>query len=61
MMNLDCADLADADPLLYGQLVKYPAEVIVLLDQEAHTIWAQGAAGGALDDGTQLTARHLDV
>lgn len=60
MMNLDCEDLAQADPLLYSQLVKYPAEVIVLLDQEAHTIWAQGA-GDALDDGTQLTARHLGI
>ena len=60
MMNLDCADLAEGDPVLYQQLVRYPAEVVVLLDQEAHTIWAH-FAGASPDAGPQFTARHLDL
>ena len=57
-MNLDCADLAEFDAVLYGQLVSYPAEVIVLLDQEAHTIWAH-CTGAPADAGPQFTVRHL--
>ena len=60
VMNLDCADLAEGDPVLYQQLVRYPAEVVVLLDQEAHTIWAH-FAGASPDAGPQFTARHLDL
>ena len=59
-MNLDCADLAEGDPVLYQQLVRYPAEVVVLLDQEAHTIWAH-FAGASPDAGPQFTVRHLDL
>ena len=55
VMNLDCADLAQGDPVLYGQqLVRFPAEVIVLLDQEAHTIWAHFTGRVALDAGAAV-------
>ena len=57
-MNLDCADLAEGDPVLYQQLVRYPAEVVVLLDQEAHTIWAH-FAGASPDAGARSSRRAI--
>jgi DNA replication licensing factor MCM4 len=49
VLNVDAADVLGFDPTLYAQLVKYPSEVITLMDEEARALVAElaAAAGGA--------------
>ena len=46
VLNVDAADVLAFDPTLYAQLVKYPSEVITLMDEEARTLVAELATGG---------------
>lgn len=45
VINVDCADIASTDPILYSNLIAYPTEVIPLMDQEAQ------ALASSMDDG----------
>ena len=49
VLNVDAADVLAFDPTLYAQLVKYPSEVITLMDEEARTLVAELAAAAASD------------
>ena len=40
VLNIDAADVAAFDGALYAQLIKYPSEVITLLDEEARQLGA---------------------
>lgn len=40
MLNVDCANIAAADPTLYAHLLSCPTEVIPLMDTEARNLAA---------------------
>lgn len=46
-LNLDCAHLYSAEPLLYQHLLYYPTEVIALFDLAASQVMSSLAAGGS--------------
>ncbi len=47
-MNVDCANIAEFDPVLYGHLVAYPTEVIPLMDEVAQEVALQGEGPDAV-------------
>lgn len=52
VLNIDCADIAMMDPVLYSHLITYPTEVIPLMDQEAQALassYEASESGGAED------------
>ena len=54
VLNVDCANIADFDPVLYGHLVAYPTEVIPLMDEVAQEVALE--ADGPQDAAFELQA-----
>ena len=56
VLNVDCANIAAADPTLYAHLLSCPTEVIPLMDTEAHNL---AAALGDDDADHHIQARSV--
>lgn len=48
VLNVDCNNIAEFDPVLYGHLVAYPTEVIPLMDEVAQEVALQGEGPDAV-------------
>ena len=55
-MNVDSNDIYAYDPELYKQLIKYPAEMITLMDDAVKLAYADSTQQNAEDVNLQVTA-----
>jgi hypothetical protein len=58
VLNLDCANIAAADPTLYSHLLSCPTEVIPLMDTEARNLAAALGGDDDADHHIQVCPAH---